>query len=241
MEGKTTKAPGKKQGIGVKNAFITGLIIITPLYITWLLLRLVAGWIRSTLHAAFHAVFSLVFGAAMGEFYDKHETVFLFVLGAPIVFGALVFIGWAAKNWVGKRVLAWGEARFKRIPIIGGIYSGARQFVDTVVVKGKESYKRVVMVEFPRRGCWVVGFVTTEDVRFLRSGGKEADMGEGEGKLMSIFVPTTPNPTSGYLFFFRESEVLPLDITVEEGLKLVVSGGVLQPALGQPPPAAVER
>lgn len=216
-----------KGGLKIKRLFVTGLIFILPLYITVILMKLVIAWLRGLLHDTFHLAFSLLFGTFLGEHYDKIETLFLFIIGLPIVITFIVVIGWAARNWLGKKVLGWAEGSVKRVPLLGGIYSGARQFVDTVFISGKEKYKRVVMVEYPREGCWVLAFVTGESPKMVK---KSLDEKEGEeGGILNVFVPTTPNPTSGFLVFLKKSEVIPLDISVEEGLKLVISGGILAP------------
>jgi uncharacterized membrane protein len=237
-----------REGLRLKRLFLTGLIFILPLYITWILVKLVIAWLKGLLHDTFHFAFSLIFGNVLGGYYEKIEWVFLFLIGLPIVLAFIVLVGWAAKNIMGKRVLGWAEDAVTRIPLLGGIYSGARKFVDTVFLKGKESYKRVILVEYPRKGCWVIAFVTGESTATVQSSVDEKT-GAGD-RLLNVFVPTTPNPTSGFLVFFRKSDVVPLDISVEEGLKLVISGGVLAPsadvesrgqAPGEPEPAPEER
>lgn len=226
MAEETVQKP--KEGLKLRRLFLTGLIFILPLYITWILVKLVIAWLKGLLHDTFHLVFSLTFGSVLGDYYDKIEWIFLFLIGLPIVLTFIVLVGWAAKNIMGKRVLGWAEETVTRIPLLGGIYSGARKFVDTVFLKGKESYKRVILVEYPRKGCWVIAFVTGESTSTVQQ-----SVGEKEGSddtFLNVFVPTTPNPTSGFLVFFRKSDVIPLDLSVEEGLKLVISGGVLAPA-----------
>jgi uncharacterized membrane protein len=225
---------------GLKGLFITGLIFILPLYITWILVKLVVAWLKDLLHDTFSLLFRLTFGNFLGEYYARIEWVFLFLIGLPIVLAFIIIVGWAAQNLLGKRILAWAERTAKKIPLLGGIYSASRQLVDTVFLKGKESYKRVVMVEYPRRGCWVLAFVTGESSRRIPRIPDEKGGVDGEGHL-NVFVPTTPNPTSGFLVFFKKSDVIPLDISVEDGLKLVISGGILEPGVpapGEPPPPA---
>lgn len=213
-----------KKGFNFKRTFVTGLLLILPLYITFFLLKLVVIWLRSLLHDTFHLSFGIIFGKTVGEFYSKHETFFLFLIGLPIVIGFITGVGWAAKYWFGKRALGWAEENVMKIPIVGGVYSGAKQLIDTLFVKGKEKYKRVVLVEYPRKGCWVLGFITGESSKEIKTG-VERD----EEQIVNIFVPTTPNPTSGFLVFFKQSEVVPLDISVEDGMKMLISGGILKP------------
>jgi len=224
------KAEKQKQGLRLRGLFITGLILILPLYITVLLVRLVIAWLKDMLHDTFSLVFRLIFGTFLGEYYTRIEWLFLFLIGLPIVIAFIVAVGWAAQKVLGKRILRWSEGAVKRLPLLGGIYSAARQLVDTVFLKGKESYKRVVLVEYPRKGCWVIAFVTGESTATIQKSIEDVPWTEEE-HLLNVFVPTTPNPTSGFLVFFRKSEVIPLDISVEDGLKLVISGGILAPGI----------
>jgi uncharacterized membrane protein len=215
----------KKEGMGLRGLFLTGLIFILPLYITFILLKLVIAWLKGTLHNTFHLLFELTFGRVLGDFYDRIEWMFLFLIGLPVVLAFIVIVGWAAKNVLGKRILRWAESSVRRVPLLGGIYSSSRQLVDTVFLKGKASYQRVVLVEYPRRGCWVFGFVTGEGKGEVKRGISP----DGDEDVYSVFVPTTPNPTSGFLCYFRRSEVKSVEISVEDGLKLVISGGILIP------------
>jgi len=220
----TTQKP--KDRIRLKGLFLTGLFFLLPLYFTFILVKLVIAWLKDLLHDTFHVIFSLIFGSFLGDFYDKIEWLFLFLIGLPIVLAFLILVGWAARNIMGRKILDWADETTQKIPLLGGIYSAARQLVDTVFLKGKESYKRVVMVEYPRKGCWVIAFVTGESTDTVQD--SIEDLGD-DNYLLNVFVPTTPNPTSGFLVFFKKTEVIPLDISVEEGLKLVISGGILTP------------
>ncbi len=233
-----------KRRFSLKGLFITGLIFILPLYITWILVKLVVSWLKGLLHDTFSLLFKLTFGHFLvGDYYPRIEWALLFLIGLPIVIGFILVVGWAAQNLLGKRILLWAEKTVKKIPLLGGIYSASRQLVDTVFLKGKENYKRVVMVEFPRPGCWMLAFVTGEGTRRIPHPGGEAKGGEAEEEL-NVFIPTTPNPTTGFLVFLKRSQVTPLEISVEDGLKLVISGGILEPGGsargGTPPPAKNE-
>jgi uncharacterized membrane protein len=222
------KAEKPKQGLRLRGLFITGLIFILPLYITVLLGKLVIAWLKGMLHDTFSLAFRLIFGTFLGEYYGRIEWLFLFLIGLPIVIAFIMAVGWAAQKVLGKRVLLWSESTVKKLPLLGGIYAAARQLVDTVFLKGKGSYRRVVLVEYPRKGCWVLAFVTGESTATIQKSIEDVPWTEEE-HLLNVFVPTTPNPTSGFLVFFRKSEVVPLDISVEDGLKLVISGGILVP------------
>jgi len=214
-----------KKGHGIKGLLLTGLIFILPLYITWILLKLVIGWLKGLLSDTFGLFFKLTIGNFIGAYYEKIEWVFLFVIGLPIIIVFLIVVGWAAQNLFGKKILVWAENSVKKIPFLGGIYSASRQLVDTVFLKGKENYKRVVMIEYPRKGTWMMAFVTGENSKINPFKDSQTDL-----QTLSVFVPTTPNPTSGFLVFVKKEEVVPVDISVEDGLKLIISGGILEPS-----------
>ncbi|MBW2260428.1 MAG: DUF502 domain-containing protein [Deltaproteobacteria bacterium] len=223
-----TDGPAKEKGrrsLGSKlrTSFVTGLVVILPLFITFLLLRIVTGYLRSSLHGTFHALFKLVAGAdlAASPYYDAVETILLFAIGLPIVLLFILFVGWLARQYIGQRILRSGEVVLKRIPLIGGIYDAVKELVNTIFMRGSSAYRSVVLVEYPRPGVWVLGFVTA-----LSRGEVQR---RTEKEVQGIFVPTTPNPTSGFLIYVPREELVPLDMSVEEGIKLVISGGVVEP------------
>jgi uncharacterized membrane protein len=208
----------------LKTSFVTGLVVILPLFITVLLLRLVVGYLRSLLHGTFHDLFRLVAGPelASSRYYDTVETVLLFAIGLPIVLLLITFVGWLARQYIGQKILAFGEDLLKRIPLIGGIYDSIKQLVNTIFMRGSTAYRSVVLLEYPRPGLWVLGFVTA-----MSRGEVQAKTRQ---RLQGVFVPTTPNPTSGFLVYVPEEQLVPLEMSVEDGVKLVISGGVVEPA-----------
>jgi uncharacterized membrane protein len=208
---------------GLRTSFVTGLVVILPLFITVLLVRIVVGYLRAALHGTFHQLFRLVAGPelAASPYYDAVETVLLFAIGLPIVLLFILAVGWLARQYIGQRVLRLGEEVLKRIPLIGGIYDAVKQLVNTVFMRGSTAYRSVVLLEYPRPGVWVLGFITA------RSEGEV--QARTHKRLQGVFVPTTPNPTSGFLVYVPDDELIPMDMTVEDGVKLVISGGVVEP------------
>jgi uncharacterized membrane protein len=134
-----------------------------------------------------------------------------------LTFAALYLIGLFATNFFGKLILGYFEAVLHKTPIIKNIYTSSKQFLHLISLPGKKSFKRVVIVEYPRVGMKVIAFAT---------GGIKSKDGT---ELTSIFIPTTPNPTSGFLIYLSESDIVETSLTVEEGMKLIVSGGILVP------------
>jgi len=144
------------------------------------------------------------------------------LIGFIVTLLLIVLIGMLTTNFLGREFVAAFDRLMLRIPVIKGIYGSARQLLDAFSQK-TTSFQRVVAVEYPRSGVYTVGFVTREQFA----------MTPNEGRRMSgytlVFFPTTPNPTSGWMTAIPEEQVIPLDLTVEEGLKLIVSGGLVIP------------
>jgi len=195
----------------IKNIFLAGLAVTVPIgltiYVLLFLIDLMDGLLR-VIPAALHPEALLGFripglGAA--------ATVLL-------VFAA----GLVTTSYAGERLFRLADALVERIPLVRGIYQAIRQIVQTMVSKEGQGFKRVVLVEFPRPGLYTVAFVTGPTAGELR--------GKTGGRGINIFVPTTPNPTSGYYMIVPEDRVTDLEMSVEEAFKLVISGGMIAPA-----------
>ncbi|MFB3054132.1 MAG: DUF502 domain-containing protein [Alphaproteobacteria bacterium] len=142
-------------------------------------------------------------------------------LGLIIVLIGLVLIGALTANLLGRFFLRIFERVLERMPIIRGIHATFKQVFETILSHQSEAFRQVVLVEYPRRGIWALGFLTGETLGEVQNLTKE--------KVLNIFLPTTPNPTSGFLLFIPEDDVVVLDMTVEEGIKMVMSGGIVTP------------
>lgn len=154
----------------------------------------------------------------------RPEALFGFSIpGLGVLFAVLlVFItGVVVANLLGRRLLQFWEALLSRIPFVRSIYATAKQVMETVVSGNGKSFREVVMLEYPRKGLWTLAFVTGDGL-------PAAQEITGE-KLLNIFVPTTPNPTSGFFLMVADSDVVHLDLSVEDGLKLILSTGVILP------------
>ncbi len=146
------------------------------------------------------------------------------VPGTGLVFALLIItlVGFLGANLVGRTVIGWWDGLVNRTPVVRSIYKGSKQIFETMFSEKGASFQKVCLVEWPRRDTWSVAFVSRE----IESG----QIGLKPGKKMyAVYVSTTPNPTSGYVFFVEESEVKILDMTVEDGLKLVISMGLVFP------------
>jgi len=142
-------------------------------------------------------------------------------IGILIMVVLLILIGWFAAGFVGRSLMRAGERVLDRMPVVRSIYSTLKQIFETVLAQSSRSFREVVLLEWPRRGLWVIGFVT---------GPTKGEIGRHfDGEFVNVFLPTTPNPTSGYLVFMPARDCIRLDMSVEDGIKLVISGGIVAP------------
>jgi uncharacterized membrane protein len=186
-----------------KARFITGLFVVVPLGITIFILKFLFNFADGILGTYLDALLS--------AFLDNPYHI----PGLGMLTGAIVIYvsGVLATNVIGTRIIRWWDQLLSRIPLVKSIYGSSKQLTQ-VFKEGKSSYRRAVFVEWPRPGVRAVGFVTAEVVR------------EGE-KLVVVYVPTMPNPTSGFALFFKEAEVHDCGMSVEDAVKFVVSGGAV--------------
>lgn len=199
----------------IKTRMLAGVIVLTPLVITL--------WIFHTLFVKLDNIL----GVLMKRFVGRHipGTGFVGLILLTLLVGAL------ARNLVGWKLISMGNMILARIPFVSKIYRAIQQITHVFIGEKKGIFQRVVLVQFPQKGSYILGFVTA-----THSGAVGARIGE---KYINVFIPTTPNPTSGFLLFASEEDVTTLDMSVEEGLKMVVSGGAYVPeyraraALGQ--------
>ena len=144
-----------------------------------------------------------------------------------------LMVGWIAKGLIGRSLIRAAEGVVDRTPIVRSIYSGIKQIAETVFAQSERSFETACLVEYPRRGIWAIGFIST-DAR-----GEIAEKASHMAGLISVFVPTTPNPTSGFLLFIPKEDVIELDMSIEDAAKLVISAGLVYPN-GKDAKAALE-
>jgi len=195
-----------------RNRLIAGIIVALPIVaIFWLLNKLI-GTIDS-------AVWSIVPDSLNPSNYFDFPFWGLSLILAVV---GLTLLGIFVSNQVGTRILWAGEAVLAKVPVIAPIYNGIKQILNTIAQQKDRAFRDVCLVEYPRKGIWAIGFVTAD-----LSGAPENEL-SGDGKdYVCVFVPTTPNPTSGFLLFVPKTEVKLLDMTPEEGAKMIISGGMV--------------
>ncbi len=199
----------------LRNYFLAGVIVLLPVIGTFYVLR---------------AVFSFLNGLTGGIV--KNVRFFGYPtpgLGVLLTLAVVLLVGLLANIWLGRRLLSWAESLFLRTPLVRGVYGTIKQIVDAFTKSNQTAFKRVVMVEWPRQGMYTVAFVTGETRRPQNGAAAGAGGGGNGGKFVNVFVATTPNPTSGFLMLVPEDQVIPTDLSVEDGMKMVISGGVISP------------
>lgn len=187
-----------------RNKFFTGLLTLLPIYITYLLLRFVVG-----IAPDFTYLRTIPFLENREMLADIIEFLFILIV--------ILFIGIFVSNVLGKRLFRLLEGIMERVPLINTIYISSRQIMQTLTMPGKGNFKQVVLIEYPRKELWTLAFVTG----YSKSSSKE--------KYVHVFLPTTPNPTSGFMLFLNEKDIHPSGMSVEEGLKTLISGGMVSP------------
>lgn len=197
-----------------------GLLLVLPLLITLWLLGLLFGVVQGNVTPLVMGILRL----SGVEQIDRWPSALPAAIGIVLTATFVYLLGLLAANLVGKRILNLVEAGILRIPLVKGIYGSARQLLDAFSMTGTRAFSSVVLLEYPRRGMWTVGFLTAEIAHRIGAAGGEPDAS------YPVFLPTTPNPTSGWLVLVPSRDLHRLEMTVEEAVKLIVSGGIVSPA-----------
>ena len=200
--------------ISLRNAFFSGLLLLVPVYVTYLVINLLVEKMGGPTSR-------FIFFFLPKEWFDNFS-ILLDVSAALIVLVIITLLGWFSQLLIGKLVLQSFERLLSRVPFVTNVYSTVKQVVDTFRQQKKAVFQKVMLIEFPRKGMYAMGFLT--------GGGKGEIPERTSEELLNIFLPTTPNPTSGYLLMVPKNEAVELDMTVAEGMKLVISGGAVVPA-----------
>jgi uncharacterized membrane protein len=205
----------------LRNNLLAGILVTAPIgitiYLTWSLITWVDNRVLPLLPEQYNPENFLRFDL------PGVGTVHLSFPGIGLIIAIAFFtaIGALTAGFVGRLFLEYSERLLNRMPVVRSIYGATKQIFETVLAQKSTAFREVVLVEFPRRGCWAIGFITG------RTEGEIQELTEDD--VLNVFVPTTPNPTSGYLFFVARKEVYPLSMSIEEGIKMVVSGGIVTP------------
>ena len=201
--------PAKKTS-ALKTWFLTGLLVLVPLGITLWVLNLVISTMDQSL-------------ALLPEAWQPVQLFKVRIpgLGAILTVVFILLVGLLTHNFIGQRLVRWWEALLRHIPVVGPIYTSVKQVSDTLLSSSGNAFRKALLVQYPREGSWTIAFLTG------RPGGDVQNHLQGE--YVSVYVPTTPNPTSGFFLMMPKADTIELDMTVDAALKYIVSMGVVAP------------
>jgi uncharacterized membrane protein len=197
----------------LRNYFLTGLVVAGPLavtiYITMWFVEMIDGWVKPLVPASYLP--------------DSYLNIKIPGIGLIMAIVGLTLLGFLAANLVGRYIVGWSEMLLERMPVVRGLYSSVKQIFETVFSQSGTSFRKVGLVQFPQPGMWTLVFISTEPT------GSVASAIPGEAEMISVFLPCTPNPTTGFYFYLPRSEVIEVAIPVDEAAKLIMSAGLIQP------------
>jgi uncharacterized membrane protein len=197
----------------IKQVLWTGIVAVIPIGVTVYIFFFLISMMDSIL-------------AIIPEHYHPDVLIGFHIPGLGVILIILLtfLIGLITKSYLGKKVIDWGENLVNKIPVVRNIYQPTKQLVDSMFTGGVKNFNRVVLIEFPRKGVYTIGFVT---------GLARGEIRERIGKdCINVYVPTTPNPTSGYFVVVAERELINLDMSVEEAFRMIISVGLVVPEHG---------
>jgi uncharacterized membrane protein len=198
--------------VHLRRYLIAGMLVWVPLIVTLFIIRFLVALLDFTL-------------LLLPPPWRPEALLGFNIPGAGVVLAIVLLLltGALAANLAGRKLVDFGESVVDRIPLVRSIYSAVKQVLKTLLTSGGQSFRRVLMVEYPRKGLWTIGFQTGVGVGEVQQ--------HTERQLVTVFIPTTPNPTSGFIILVPEEDAIALDMSVEEGLKFVMSLGVVEPQL----------
>lgn len=198
----------------LRNYFLTGLIVAAPLaitvYIAWSFIGWIDSWVKPYIPARWSPDTYLPF-AVPG-------------FGLAVAVLIITMIGFLTANIVGRSIVGFGESLLNRLPMVRGVYKALKQIFETVLSNKTEMFRQVGLVEYPRKGVWSLVFVASEKETEI-----SVKLDKPNDPLIAVFMPCTPNPTTGFLMYVYRSEIVMLDMTIEDGAKLIVSAGLVAP------------
>jgi len=207
-----------KRLVGLRASFLTGIVVIAPVGLTLWLIWTVAGWVDGM-------VLPLIPAG-----YQPQQYIGINLRGVGVIIFLIftIVVGWIAKGLIGRSMIGFAELLVDRMPVVRSIYSGVKQIAETVFAQSERSFEKACLVQYPRKDIWAIGFISPE------ARGEVNAKAETGSDLLSVFVPTTPNPTSGFLLFFPREDVIELDMSIEDAAKLVISAGLVYPSERKP-------
>ncbi len=197
----------------LKKYLLAGLVVWLPLLVTIGVLRFIIDLLDNTM-------------ALIPKAYQPEHLLGLHIPGLGVILSLLLLVatGIFATNFFGQRLVSWGESVLSRIPLVRSIYNAVKQVMNAVLSTNSEAFRKVLLIEYPRKGVWSIGFQTGSVNTEINDKVKE--------DMVSLFIPTTPNPTSGFLLMYPKKDTIELDMSIDEALKFIISLGVMQTSNG---------
>jgi len=194
----------------VRRYLLAGLVVWLPILVTIGVLRFIIDLLDQTL-------------ALLPNSYQPEQLLGHHIPGFGVLLSLILLLltGLVATNFFGQRLVIWGESLLARIPLVRSIYSAVKQVINAVFASNSQAFRKVVLIEYPRKGSWSLAFLTGTVNQELNQ--------KTEQELISVFVPTTPNPTSGFLMMLPKKDALEVNMSIDEALKYIISLGVMQP------------
>ena len=194
----------------MRKYVIAGLLVWMQLGITFLVIRAIVGLLDRTL-------------LLLPEPYQPDNLLGMHIPGLGVLLAAILVLttGMIVANFLGKRLVVAWEHFLARIPLVRSLYAAIKQIMEAVLSTDAQSFRKVLLIEYPRKGVWSLAFLTSDNLGEVQA--------KTRGEVISVFIPTTPNPTSGFIIMVPKDEVIELDMAVEDGLKMIISLGVAVP------------
>ena len=209
----------------LRSNFLAGLIIIAPigltLWLIWTVVGWIDGWVWPFVPRAYHP--EELLNWVLGLTGEDRISVNVRGIGVFVFLVFTMLVGWIGKGLLGRSLLRYGEGLVDRMPVVRSVYNGVKQIAETVFTQRETSFEKACMIEYPRKGIWAIAFVSIDAKGEVKANVSDA------GEVATVFLPTTPNPTSGFLLFLPKEDVKLLDMTVEDAAKLVISAGLVYP------------
>ena len=213
-KGSMSDTPNRR-GMRLRSYFLTGFVITAPLaitlYLVWGFINWVDSWVKPYIPQTYNPDHYLPFSVPG--------------FGLIVAIFLITMVGFLTANIVGRSIVNYGEYMLGRMPFVRNIYRGLKQIFNTVLSEKTNTFQKVGLVQYPRQGLWAIVFIATEAEGEIQHRLDE----EHAGQSIAVFLPTTPNPTSGFLLFVPKSDIMILDMSVEEAAKLVISAGLVTP------------
>ncbi len=205
----------------LRASFLTGLVVVLPIgltiYLIWTVIGWIDGWVLPLIPQAYQPE------TLLKTYFGQDTKYSVRGVGVVVFLVFTIVVGWIAKGLLGRSLIRWAEHLVDRMPIVRSIYNGLKQIAETVFAQSESNFEKPCLIEFPRKGVHAIGFVAT------RAKGEIAARLPAQDETLTVFIPTTPNPTSGFLIYVPAKDVMMLDMSIEDAAKLIISAGLVYP------------